>query len=41
MTNFLMEKEVRPFINVEQEPVLGATSTIAKLKIFKEWHEKA
>ena len=42
MTNFLMEKGVWPFINGdEQEPVLGAAPTIADLKTFREWHEKA
>ena len=40
MTNFLMGKGVWPFIN-EREPVLGAAPTVADLKTFKEWHEKA
>ena len=42
LTNFLMEKELWSFINGdEQEPVLGTSPTIADLKTFKEWHEKA
>ena len=37
-----MEKGVCPFMNGdEQEPVLGATPIAAKLKTFKERHEKA
>ena len=42
MTNFLMGKGVWEYISGETaEPVLGAASTPAELKAFKEWHEKA
>ena len=38
----LYGKGVWPFINGdEQEPILDAAPTIADLKTFKEWHEKA